>query len=207
MKMHMKKTLSILVMLTLFSSVVFAGGIGDDPKYPGKKGLAVVKQGSVFKLFYKCQESSDVKVTIYNSNNKTIFKETLHDIDGFMRPYNLEKLAEGDYTVVVTDDHCDHTEILHHFAQKSKSLIGVIQLSETPEKFVLTVGKKLSPETIGVRIFNDKNEIVYEQLEHIEGDFAKLYNLKEGDSYRFEITDSNGTTSIIKNRSFLTASK
>ena len=203
----MKKTLSILVMLTLLSSVAFAGGIGDDPKSPAKKGLAVIKQGSVFKLFYKCQESDDVRVTIYNSDNKAIFKETLRNVDGFMRPYNFGNLAEGDYTVVVKDDFCDHAELIHHYAEKSNSLIGVIQLSETPEKFVLTVGKKLSPETIGVRIFNDKNEVVYEQIEFVDGDFAKLYNLKEGDSYRFEITDSNGTTSIIKNRSFITASK
>ena len=203
----MKKALSILVLLTMVGSVALAGGIGDDPKTPSNKGLAVVKKGSVFKIFYKCNDSDEIRVTIYNNSNKTVFKETIRNVDGFMRPYNFENLAEGDYTLVVTDDFCDHTELLHHYAEKSKSLIGVIQLSETPEKFVLTIGKKLSPESVGVRIFNDKNEIVYEQLEYVDGDFAKLYNLKEGDSYRFEITDSNGTTSIIKNRSFITASK
>lgn len=203
----MKKALSIFVVLMLFSSVMFAGGIGEDPKNPAKTGLAVIKQGSTFKLFFKCKESDKVKVTIYNKDNKTVFKETLYRTDGFMRPYNLDKLGEGDYRVVVTDENCEHTNVFHHYAEKSKSLIGVIQLSDSPEKFVLTIGKKSAPEVIGVKIYNDKNEIVYEQLEHVSGDFAKLYNLREGDSYRFEITDSNGTTSIIKNRNIMASSK
>lgn len=203
----MKKALSIFVVLTLFSSVLFAGGIGEDPKDPAKTGLAVIKKGSTFKLFYKCKESDKVNVTIYNKKDEVVFKETIRNTDGFVRPYNLNELGEGDYRVVVKDDNCEHTNVLHHYVEKSKSLIGVIQLSDSPEKFVLTVGKKLSPEVIGIKIFNDKNEIVYEQLERIDGDFAKLYNLKEGDSYRFEITDSNGTTSIIKNRNIMASSK
>ena len=204
----MKKTLYIFVVLTLFSSIAFAGGNGEDPKDPTKSGLAVIKQGSTFKLFYKCKiESDKVKVTIYNKENEAVFRETIHKTNGFMRPYNLDNLGEGDYTVVVADENCDFTNVFHHYAEKSKSLIGVIQLSDAPEKFVLTVGKKLTPEVIGVKIYNDKNEIVYEKLERVSSDFAKLYNLKEGDSYRFEITDSNGTTSIIKNKNILASSK
>ncbi len=202
----MKKTLSIFAVLTLFSSVVFAGGI-DDPKNPSKTGLAVIKQGSTFKLFYKCEGPDNVKVTIYNNDNKAIFKENIRNVDGFIRPYNLDNLPEGDYRVVVEDGNCEHTNVFHHYVEKSKSLIGVIQLSESPEKFVLTIGKKLSPEIVGVKIYNAENEMVYERLERVSGDFAKLYNLKEGDSYRFEITDSNGTTSIIKNRNILAALK
>lgn len=203
----MKKTLSILVVLTLFSSIAFAGGINKDPKKSTKTGSTVIKKGSVFKLFYKGDDLDNVRVTIYNSNDEPVFKETLRNTDGFMRPYNLNKLEEGEYKLVIADKHGEQSQSLQHFAEKSQTLIGVIQLSETPEKFVLTIGKKLSPEVVAVKIYNDRNEIIYEQLENIKGDFSKLYDLGKADSYRFEITDSNGTTSIIKNKNILIASK
>ncbi len=202
----MKKTVSIFVMLTLISSIVFAGGIVEDPKNPTKNGSTVIKCGAIFKLFYKAESTEDVRVTIYNSDNEPVFKETLRQTEGFMRPYNLNKLEEGEYRLDIADKNGVESKSLHHFAEKSKSLITVIQLLETPEKFLLTIGKKESAEMIGVRIFNERNEVIYEQSERVQGDFSKVYNIKKGNHFRFEITDSNGTRVIDKSKNPLIAS-
>jgi hypothetical protein len=88
----MKKFLTILVVLAAVSVAVNAKNV-DKPKSP--VGMAVVKTGSIFKLYYKGAKSGDVKVTIYNDNNEKVYTETIRKIDSFMRPYNFSSLKEG----------------------------------------------------------------------------------------------------------------
>ena len=89
----MKKTLSVLVVLMVISSVVFARR-ADNPG--AAAGMAVVKNGTTFKLYYKGTQQMDVKVSILDATNKIVFTEVLRKVEGFVRPYNFSNLPEGD---------------------------------------------------------------------------------------------------------------
>jgi hypothetical protein len=70
----MKKTLSILAALTIFSTSLFANNI-DNPN--AATGMAIMKNGTTVKLFYKGTKQADVKVSIYNAANTLVYSETI----------------------------------------------------------------------------------------------------------------------------------
>src|SRR5688572_2715266 len=98
----MKKTFSILVML-LISGVVFAGGTAGPSETSKSSRMAIVKSSDGIKVFYKCSQVGKVRVTIYNQKNDVVFSEEVKSY-GFVRPYNLNKLPEGEYRVVLKDE-------------------------------------------------------------------------------------------------------
>src|SRR5688572_11120670 len=105
----MNKFLTILVMLTVVCSSVVANNI-DNPK--ATTGMAVVKSGSIFKVYYRGLKRADVKVRILNEEGKAVHKETLKNIESFVRPYNFSTLREGNYTIELeTEDGKQFTSI------------------------------------------------------------------------------------------------
>ena len=90
----MKKIFSTFVLLTFVSSVVLAG---EDPDPSESSKMAVMKNGDVVKVFYKKLAEAKVKITILDQENKAVFTEEVKSHAGFIRPYNLSQLPEGDY--------------------------------------------------------------------------------------------------------------
>src|SRR6478735_4944660 len=65
-------------------------------------GIAVIRSSATsYKLIYKSELQSDVKVEIYDSRNQIVFSETIKMSDGFARPYNFGSLNDGKYTIRV----------------------------------------------------------------------------------------------------------
>lgn len=187
----MKKFLTILVVLTAVAGAVNANEI-DNPK--AKRGMAVMKTGSVVKLFYKGSVSGDVKVSIYNEKGDKVFKETIRGIENFMRPYNFSSLAEGEYTIELEGADGRQLEKVNYTKGKIEKLMNLMHLKGTENKYVLTVASRVN-DTLQVNIYDGSNNLVYSGPETIQGDFAKIYNLdKVGDQFRFEVTDQNGFT-------------
>ena len=108
----MKKTFSILVMLMMISSVVLAGGTLGPSETTKSSKMAIVKSGDGVKVFYKPSEIGKVKVTIYNNKNNVVFSEEVKSRLGFVRPYNLNNLPEGEYRVVMQDENETREEIV-----------------------------------------------------------------------------------------------
>src|ERR1051325_6358518 len=97
----MKRIYSLLVGVLLCTQV-FAHGT----KNSGTSSVAVTNStgSTLFKLYYQAEKAGTVKVSIKNEHNETVYKETLHKVDAFIRPYNFEGLPEGQYTIVVEDE-------------------------------------------------------------------------------------------------------
>lgn len=196
----MKKLSAILVMLTVACSVTSAKEI--DPKSP--VGVGVMKTGSVCKVYYKGQKPGDVKVTISDEEGNVVYRETLHDVQDFMRPYNISTLKKGEYKIVVEDETRREEKkiLLSEEKSKEKSSLSLIRLSKKSDKYVLNVPNKVAGE-LQVRIYNRDNKLVYDDKETIEGDFARLYNLSTiGEDFYFQVTNTTGETHTIsyKNR-------
>lgn len=178
-------------MLMVVSSVVFARPI-DNPVTT--TGVAVMKSGTTFKLYYKGAEQSDVKVAILDSGERLIFSETIKKVDGFVRPYNFANLPEGNYTIEISDKAGRHAEKVKYSKGKVEKLVNVVKVTGAGDKYLLTVSNKQADD-ITVKIFDETNNVIYSQRERVISDFAKIYNLERfSGKFIFEITDSKGIT-------------
>jgi hypothetical protein len=189
----MKKTLSVLAVLMVVSSVVFARRLDNPGATPS---AAVVKIGTTFKLYYKGSQQADVKVSILDAGNRVVFSETIKDVDGFVRPYNFSHLPEGDYTIKISDKNGRMIEKINYRQEKSEALVHLLKVAGTNAKYLLTVASKEQSD-VTIRIYDDSNDVIYTKRETVSNDFAKIYNLEGiAGEFTFEVTDASGTTSV-----------
>jgi hypothetical protein len=192
----MKKILSILIVLTVLVSSVNA----TDEKPNATAGLAVLKSKTGFKLFYKGNKKSDVKVTIYNASGETVHKETVRNTESFARPYNLESLNDGDYTVEVRDASGAQIKKVNYAHKKAQLLAKLTAIPGEANKYVLTLAKTSDISNISVKIYDATGTLVYSQNETIAKDFAKVYNLaKVSAKFSVEVEADNGVAQMLAN--------
>ncbi|MEO8473397.1 MAG: hypothetical protein ABI477_14455 [Chryseolinea sp.] len=191
-----KKIVSLMLALMVTGSAVFATGI-DHPS--SVSGVAVIKNGTTFKLYYKATEQSNVRVSILDSDRKVVYTETIQHVDGFVRPYNIASLSNGEYTVEVADRSGVQTQKLSVAKESSEKLAHVFKVSGEDGKYLLTVSNKESRD-LNVKIYDDANNMIYNQVETAGADFARIYNLKKyAGKFTFEVTDSTGKSKSIRN--------
>ena len=190
----MKKTLSVLVVLMIVSSVVFARRIDKPGSAPH---VAVMKNGTTFKLYYKGSQQADVKVSIRDANNNELFSEVLKNVEGFVRPYNLSSLPEGEYSIQISDKSSRQIERITFEKTKIEKLAHLLKVSGSDSKYLLTVANK-EGDDITVKIYDESNNVIYNHREEAKSDFAKVYNLgnRTGD-FTFEVTDGKGISTSL----------
>jgi hypothetical protein len=195
--MFMKKLFSILIALTMVVGAVRANDA--DPKSP--KGMAVIKSGSIFKLFYKGEQSGDVKVKITDSRGDAVFTETIKNIESFVRPYNFSSLSEGEYTIELDGrdgKQAQHVSYVSHNNIIAPKLANILHVTGSNQSYMLTVSNKAGADVLKIKIYDAANSLVYSETQEIAGDFAKVYNLnKVGKNFSFEVTDSSGSTQLL----------
>lgn len=185
----MKKTFSVLVVLMVVSSVVFARRSNNPDDSPNS---AVVKIGTTFKLYYKGSQQDDVKVSILDNSRRIVFSEIIRNVEGFVRPYNFSSLPEGDYTIQISDKEGRQIERISNKKEKGEALAHLLKVNGSEAKYLLTVSNKNTNDVI-VKIYDSTNNIVYNKREAASSDFAKVYNLEGiGGEFTFEVTDGNG---------------
>lgn len=185
----MKKTLSIFCVLTVVSSVVFAGGI-DDPK--NSSNMAVMKKGTDgIRVFYKNSKVANVQVSIYDKENRLKFTEVIRKSDGFSRPYDLSKLAAGEYTIEMKDGERTLTEKIDTNIPASTFAAHIIKLKGSQERYLITVADKISSSLI-VQIKNTDKKVVLEYKDEMDKQYAKVF--------RFDEKCENCTFTVINDR-------
>lgn len=185
----MKKTLSILVALTVISSVVFARNVDNPIASPT---MAVIKNGTTFKLYYKGAEQSDVKISIVDDTHRVVFSEVLKKVDGFVRPYNLSSLPEGKYTIELSNKNGKVIENINHELKTPQRFAHVHKVAGAEGKFLVTLSNK-GADNITVKIFDGSNNELYKDQSEVIDDFARVYNLQKiSGKFRFEISDNSG---------------
>jgi hypothetical protein len=190
----MKKTFSVLVVLMVVSSVVFARRLdkpGDSPS------ATVVKIGSTFKLYYKGPQQADVRVSIRDAGDHLLFSETIRKSDGFVRPYNFSNLPEGEYTFQITDQNGRQIEKISYTHEKRETFAHLLKVSGSEAKYLLTVSNQ-GAGGVTVKIYDDSNKVIYSKIEDASNDFAKIYNLQGiPGQFTFEVTDANGASTSL----------
>jgi hypothetical protein len=92
------KSLFLAALVTLG---VVVSAIGKDE--PRTTGLAVVpvKGSQVYKVIYRSESQSKVRMNIYGPQSQLIFTEYFTGMDGFIRPVNFSGLEAGEYTSLI----------------------------------------------------------------------------------------------------------
>lgn len=195
----MKKSLSILTMLLIITSMTYANTF-DNPS----TSMAVLKNGATMKLLYKAADQTDVKVLIVNDNNRIVFSEKIRNTSGFARPYNFSELPEGNYTIQLIDNtgrQIEHVNYKNEVKNTPSKIMHVMRVSGTADKFVLSVPNK-GVEEITITIY-DQEGVLYNGTESVSGDFAKIYNLIDrSGKITFQVTDSKGLTNSLSKDSW-----
>src|SRR5688572_4274095 len=190
------KTNSIyLVALFVMSAVATFGN--DEPK---KAGVAVVsaKGADVFKLIYKNETASKVKVNIYNAKSEVIFSESIYNTDGFILPLNFSKVGFGDYTLELIDINGKTVEKIVYQAEAKVDNIRVAKLPSTEGKFLLSVMSAKSDE-VTVKIFDNFNNLLHNEVKSISGNFAQVYTIENlKGACTFEISDKEGRVKTVR---------
>ena len=184
----MNQTLSFLAGFVLLTSAAFA----TSPNDPAS-GISVLRKGETVKLLYKGERQNDVKIYILNQDNEIVFSEKIKATEGFIRPYNFSMLPEGNYSFELVDNIGRHqAQQIDYRLERRKRLMHVVRVAGTTDKFVLSVPNE-GESKLSVTIYDDSNRVMYTENESINGDFAKVYNIREHvGEVTFEIVDSKG---------------
>lgn len=184
------KSLYIAALIVMAGAVTAVGK--DEPR---NAGLAVVpvKGSEVFRVIYKSESASKVKLNVYNASSQVVFSEVVNSNGGFIRPLNFSGLQFGEYTIELTDASGKKSEKVNYQPAKSESLVHVSKLAENG-KFLLSVAKN-EGDAVTVRIFDAASNLIFTDTRSDAGDFAKLYSLKNViGAVTFEVTNSTGNT-------------
>lgn len=188
----MKKILSLAIVLAV---VVHVSAKGVEPESP--RGVSVIKNGAVVKLFYRGVQSGTVKVAIYNEKRIPVFRETLQHTEDFMRPYDFSALPEGNYTIALTDGNGTTVKTVTHKVSSGTRVAKLTRLGKQDHRYVLSVPNQ-GTDVLKIRIFDRNNTMLYQETETVNGNFAKLYNLGErGGECFFVISDKNGNRNLL----------
>lgn len=190
------KAYSLLLVGVLFSTLAFANGT-DEPEASASSVAVTNSSGSsLVKVYYKAGEAGKVKISI-RKNDEIIFSETLFKVSGFVRPYNFEGLAAGDYTVDIEDQYGKRSEQVTYGASRIEKYISIVKLADEG-KYLLSVNSK-SADRINVSVYNERNEVIHSQSQKVESGFAEVLNLKSINRFTIEVSDSQGVLKTLKN--------
>ena len=180
------KKITLLLAGALVSAVALASEPGE-----GSKGLAVVKKNSTtFNLLYQPASSTTVKVAILNEQGEEVYSESIKHTDGFVRPYNFEKLSEGKYTIKVVDGDETMTKTVSYTNARAPKAANVLRLADG--RYLVSVRGAEASGKVTVNIFSGY-QLLHKQIDNVTGDFGQVFTLKNApDDISFEVLNSKG---------------
>jgi hypothetical protein len=183
------KKIFLLCVACLFTAGLSFAGLNDTPE----SGFSLIRRGTIIKVLYKSDKISTVTVSIFDSNQKKIFSETLKNKKGFLRPYNLEKLAYGDYTVELSDGNSAYRDTVSLVKPQPGRTFKVTRVAGSLNKVMFTIGKNALG--FNVKILDQKGSVIYKDDQMISEDFGQIFNLKRiKGEVSVIVTDAHGNS-------------
>ncbi|MBI1769509.1 MAG: hypothetical protein HY015_02870 [Bacteroidetes bacterium] len=161
----MRKTMLILLMLAMVCGVSVARS---------ESKVAVIRNKEVFKVIYKSEEPSSVKVTIADESGLEVFSEELISVHGFIRPYNFSELPKGDYIICVADGSGKNYKRVCFGSEPWPAHIS--KLASDVKKVVVAIPQ--GQNDFSVQILDRDDQLIYNEDQRLETGYAKVFNLK-----------------------------
>jgi len=185
------KKIAMLSFGILFSTVMFAGGVNENPK--DVSTISVKKEGeNTYNLKYKAVKAMDVTISILNEAGQSIYRETINNTNSFIRPYNFYELDKGVYTLEIADQAGVHKEVVN-FGNAEK----VINITKLAGGRYLVSATGEGKEVIEVDIYDAFGNRIHRGVESTDGNFGQVY---KADTYgvKFEVTSENGAVKTVQ---------
>jgi hypothetical protein len=168
----------------------------EDPRN-ARLAIVPVKGSEVFKIIYKNDVSTKIKLNLYNQASQLIFSETFSGVDGFIRPLNFNGLRAGEYTLELTDVYGKRVEKILYAPSKAvdKKAIHVGKVKSLDQRYIISIAHA-EAEDVTIRILNGAGDVVYTQTKNITGDFSQIYWVKDSSAVTIEVTDAAGNSKV-----------
>lgn len=189
------KTKSLFLAALVTLSVVVSAVGKDEPR---TTGLAVVpvKGSQVYKVIYRTESQSRIKLNIYGPQSQLIFTESFAGIEGFIRPVNFSGLAAGEYTIELVDATGKKVERVNYQPYKAaRKNIHIASIAKEDKKYLVSIADA-GEETITVSIYDSLNNVIHTESRNVKGSFAQVYVVKTPGSVTIEVTDEAGNTKV-----------
>lgn len=171
----MKKILVLVLALVVGNSSLLWGA-----PLRAEKNWIIKKIGGVFKLIYDNPTPNPVDITIYDLDGRPLFSERVKvKNNGFIRPYNLEHLPEGDYRISVTDEDGERNETVSSKDKPENNEFWAHVMKLRGQDCYLVAVPQQQNAHVEINIYNENNRLVYSDAVSIENGYASLFRLKE----------------------------
>lgn len=183
----MKKIVVMFGALMIISSVTFAG----EAPLLASAEVSVKLVDNIAKVHYRSEKAGKVKVTIYcMTTGKEVFSEEIKRQNNFVRPYNLDGLPYGEYSIVLEDESGRAVEKISYTKKRVEVLSSVIQFKDKQKIAVVLYSKAETDVTI--RLLNAAGEELFSKKSFINGQSNQAFNLKDvAGVTQVEIINSN----------------
>lgn len=191
----MKTKSSYLLALLVMSAVAVFGN--DEPK---KAGIAVlpVKGAEVFKVIYQNETANKVKVNLYNAKSEIVYAESFNNTQGFILPLNFSKLNYGVYKLELIDANGKSQEEIVYQPMKKFDHVRIAKIVNAEGKFLVSV-MSAKKEQLTLKIFDNYNNLLHNEVKNIDGDFAQVYKIENlTGACTFEISDAAGHVKTVQ---------
>lgn len=151
----------------------------------------------IYNLRFAAESAGQVTVKITSQQGNVLLKEKIAYKNAFERPYNLQNLPDGTYTISVEKDGTVLEERIHHVKnlplKKSAYNIDVNEVGD--HKYELVV-KKEGHQAVKVKI-SDKNGFIYfNDVIDQQGSFSQVFDLSNvlASGLTMEVSVNNNKT-------------
>lgn len=183
-----------LIVSALLVALVTGVAAAADPVGP-KVVIINQKEAGVFKVIYEGAQAGKVNLKIADQDGVTLFRETLNNVDRFIRPVNFKNMETGEYTIEVSDAFGKFVQKVNYKIEQAESIVHIAKIAGD-NKYLLSVA---SGTDISVKIFDGQNNLVHSESREINGNLGLVYNLKDVSGVpTFEVRDNAGNTKVVK---------
>lgn len=193
----MKGIITTAAALVVATGMAMASNNTNEATKTSQVKISQTEASGIYNLRYSSEASGQVTVRITDENGNVLLKEKIGCNTSFERPYNLQNLPDGNYTVAIERDGAVIEETIHHVKnlplKSSNYSVGVNEISN--DKYELTV-KKAGHQIVKVKIA-DKNGLIYfNDVIDEKGSFSQVFDLSKvvATNVRMEVTVGNKTT-------------
>ena len=166
----MKLGKKFLALLLVGASFTAQAGNDSGEKGASTSVVSVKQQGNVAYVRYAETPVKAVKVNIKDSEGRVIFQEKINATNSFVRPYNLNELAAGAYTVEVIADEITTSELTVKY-EAAAPVAGVYVSTKAVANNQLAVVVNNVKAASVLYVYNQNGDVVYTQT--VTDNFAK----------------------------------